>query len=169
MLLYLFRHGIAENAAPGGADSARPLTLKGLEKLKYQAAVLGRSGLQIERLYSSPYVRARQTADMLSTALRLPVEEQALLSSGCTFDDLMELFKREGTGSGVLIVGHQPDLGEIVRVLTGSTIRVSTGAMAVVDVARLRRNGGMLRGLYDPDVMAELGRAILDLMHPGST
>ena len=43
-----------------------------------------------------------------------------------------------------------------MRVLTGSNAKMRTGMMAVVDVQAVRPSGGLLLGLYDPDVMARL-------------
>ena len=44
----------------------------------------------------------------------------------------------------------------LVRALTGSNAKMRTGMMAVIDVQALRPSGGLLLGLYDPEVMARL-------------
>ena len=156
MVLYLFRHGIAGPATAGQGDAARTLTPEGIDRLKRQAAALERAGFRIDRLVTSPFVRARQTADLLAPALGAPPETDTLLRCGCTFDDAAELLARYPMDASVMLVGHQPDLGRLVRTFTGSNAKMRTGMMAVIDVQAVRPSGGLLLGLYDPEVMARL-------------
>lgn len=157
MILFLMRHGIAEHGAPGQPDAARALTPHGVDQMRRQARALAQAGLRVDRLFCSPYRRARQTADLVAPALGAAVEEDALLQCGCTFADAVELLRRAGKVAGVLFVGHQPDLGQIVHEFTGSAAAVRPGTLAALDVHRLRPMGAVLVGLYDPDVLARLG------------
>lgn len=159
MMLYLLRHGIAEDAAPGQPDHTRALTDQGLHQMRLQAVFLAKAGLRIERLFCSPYVRARQTAGVVAPALKVSVEEEPLLASGSTFDDVCELLDREAPERAML-VGHQPDLGRTVHLLTGNRVVVRTGTLVAVGVQRMRPAGGTLVGLYDPDVMAQVGHGM---------
>ncbi len=159
MVLYLFRHGIAGPATLGQGDAERTLTPEGIDRLKRQAGVLQRAGFRMDRLVSSPLVRARQTAELLAPALGVSPEIDTLLKPGCTLDDAAELLARRPQARRVMLVGHQPDLGRLVRTLTGSNARVHTGTMAVIDVQALRPSSGLLLGLYDPEVMARLAPA----------
>ena len=156
MVLYIFRHGIAGPAPPGQGDAARTLTSEGIDQLKRQARTLERAGFRMDRLLTSPLVRARQTADLLAPAFGVSPETDTLLQPGCTFDDATELLARYPQAVRVMLVGHQPDLGRLARVLTGSNAKMRTGMMAVIDVHALRPSGGLLLGLYDPEVMARL-------------
>ncbi len=156
MVLYLFRHGIAGPAPPGQGDAARTLTSEGIDQLKRQARALERAGFRMDRLLTSPLVRARQTADLLAPALGVSPETDTLLQPGCTFDDAAELLARYPQAARLMLVGHQPDLGRLARTLTGSNAKMRTGMMAVIDVHALRPSGGLLLGLYDPEVMARL-------------
>ena len=160
MILYLLRHGVAEAGAAGTPDRARALTTQGIARMKRQAAFFDRAGLGVERLFSSPYVRARQTADLVAPALGVRVEEDALLGCGCSFEDALELLGRVDGASGVLFVGHQPDLGQIVHAFTGSTVNVRTGTLVALDVQRPHAYGAVLTGVYDPDVTAHVGHAL---------
>ena len=157
MILYLFRHGIAGPATMGQGDAARTLTPEGIDQLKQQAGALHRAGFQVDRLVASPLERTRQTAALLAPAFGISPETDTLLKPGCTFDDAAELLARHPQAARVMLVGHQPDLGRLVRTLTGSNARVHPGTMAVIDVQVLRPSGGLLLGLYDPAVMARLG------------
>ena len=110
----------------------------------------------MDRLLTSPLVRARQTADLLAPALGVPSETDTLLQPGFTLDDAAELLARHAQAWRLMFVGHQPDLGRLVRFLTGSNAKMRTGTMAVIDVQAVRPSGGLLLGLYDPEVMARL-------------
>ena len=156
MVLYLFRHGIAGPAPPGQGDAARTLTPEGIDQLKRQARALERAGFRMDRLLTSPLVRARQTADLLAPALGVPSETDTLLQPGFTLDDAAELLARHAQAWRLMFVGHQPDPGRLVRFLTGSNAKMLTGTMAVIDVQAVRPSGGLLLGLYDPEVMARL-------------
>ena len=71
MDLYILRHGLAgEPGAPGCAnDSERPLTPEGERKLRQIAKAMKALNLSFDLLLSSPYVRARQTAEIIAAAL----------------------------------------------------------------------------------------------------
>jgi len=159
MDLYLVRHGMAGPVLPGQDDAARTLTAEGVDRMHQQARTLKQSGLRIDRLFTSPLIRARQTAALLASALGLEAETDALLKPGCTLDDVGELLARHPQAGHVMLVGHQPDLGRLVYTFTGSNASMRTGMLAVINVQALRPSGGLLLGLYDPDVMARLAPA----------
>lgn len=108
------------------------------------------------RILTSPYRRARQTADLLSAALDLPVEEDRLLVPGASLDDLAELAGRYDDDH-LLCVSHQPNLGAWVFRLSGCRVRLTPGAVAILDLNRLRPGGGELRTVLPPDVQQRLG------------
>jgi phosphohistidine phosphatase SixA len=56
-----------------------------------------------------------------------------------------------------LIVGHQPDLGEVVRYLTGAFVAVDKGTLIHVETARINQNDGVLREVLSPDTLVLLG------------
>src|ERR1035441_9919147 len=64
MELYLFRHGIAEEAAPGQSDAKRALTDEGRKKTAEVVAAARRAGVEPSLIVSSPYVRAVETAQI---------------------------------------------------------------------------------------------------------
>jgi phosphohistidine phosphatase len=116
MRLYIVRHGIAvPHGTPGVAEDERPLIKDGIRKMKAAAAGLRTIKCIPELILSSPLPRARQTADIVLHALGkdIPLEETASLApSGSRPDFYAELQKRRKAGT-VMIVGHQPSLGEI--------------------------------------------------------
>ena len=75
MRLYFVRHG--ESTANllwefSNSGFKHPLTEKGIEQARAVARSL--SGLQVEQIYSSPVMRAVQTAQILAESLQAPLE-----------------------------------------------------------------------------------------------
>jgi phosphohistidine phosphatase len=76
MDLFLIRHAIAEERRAGLRDSDRELTNKGRERFKAMVKSLRRAGLQFDRVYHSPWLRALQTAELL-----VPITEGPLIAT----------------------------------------------------------------------------------------
>ena len=72
MNLYLLRHGIAvDPSVPDFAnDAERPLTPKGRNRMRQIAAAMGALNLSFDVILSSPFVRARQTAEIVVKSLK---------------------------------------------------------------------------------------------------
>lgn len=164
MQVYLMRHGIA---APGHPDAARTLTPEGTAQMRLQAVALRHAGLHVERVLSSPYRRARETADLVAPALGLAVEEAPRLRCGFGFADALDLLGTLDGVGGVLLVGHQPDLGSVVHGFTGQMVPFLPGTLVALDVRRLQPYGGVLEGVYAPAFLARLGHALADEQTPG--
>jgi len=106
--LVLLRHAIAEEvcADDPGNDFARRLTLEGRRKLKRVLRCYARLGSLPPRIYTSPLVRARQTASQAGRFLDLPVLlSEALVPGGDAFGWL-----RQCDEEHLMVVGHEPDL-----------------------------------------------------------
>ena len=71
MLLYLVRHAIAiPRGAPGiSSDASRELTPEGIRRMRQNARALVQLDVVIEEVWTSPLIRARQTADLLAEEL----------------------------------------------------------------------------------------------------
>ncbi len=150
MRLYLLRHAEAQPAAPGQPDHERALTEAGQQIARHLGEALRRMQLPLNAVYSSPYRRAVQTARAVAAALGVPVVEDRLLAPGCSPAELELLVQAYTPGDTLLAVGHQPDLGELVRWLTGASVRLPAGGLAVVETVAFRERAGTLHGLYDP-------------------
>jgi phosphohistidine phosphatase len=160
MRLYLVRHGMAEEWGSDGTDRGRALTREGRQRIAYQAGVLRAAGWRVERLLCSPYLRARQTAGILSTALGTGVEEASCLHPGCTLGEFQQLLEPYQNLEAVMVVGHQPYIGRFVKVFTGATAAISTGTVAAIDLGGLQPGMGYLAGLYAPDTLVPVGRLL---------
>ena len=125
LMLVLIRHAIAEDrgdfARTGRSDDLRPLTDKGRERMEKAAKGLCRVVPGLDRLLSSPLVRARQTAEIVGAAFGGP--EVELLEAAATGDgnELLEALRAAEPGATIAVVGHEPILGEWTSwLLTGA-------------------------------------------------
>ena len=112
MELLLWRHAEAIDGTP---DAERPLSDRGHRQARRMAAWLERNQPDALQVIASPALRTRMTADALTRDYR--VDER--LGTAASAADLMAAAGwPHGTGA-VLIVGHQPTLGETVARLLG--------------------------------------------------
>lgn len=113
MKVYVVRHGIAEDGGLDLPDEARRLTEEGRDELGRSVAGLEALGVRLDRLFSSPLVRARETAEILREGLRGPVPELVPeLEPGGEPEALLRALR--GAGERVAVVGHEPGLGHLV-------------------------------------------------------
>ncbi|MCC6683228.1 MAG: phosphohistidine phosphatase SixA [Phycisphaeraceae bacterium] len=130
MLLYLLRHGIAESDSASGLDADRRLTDDGRAKTRKVVAALALRMSPPQVILSSPLVRARQTAELAGEAFGVPVEIWDVLGGNHAGQILAELAQRQHQmtlpgslpGAGVMLVGHEPSLSEIIERLLGSSL-----------------------------------------------
>lgn len=150
--LYFFRHAEAEDAVGSMADFDRALTPRGIERTRAAAKMLKALGVMPEALYSSPLVRARQTADILSEALNVPVEARDALRPGFNAQAAEALVSAHGRGD-LMLVGHEPDFSETIsRLIGGGAITMKKGGLARIDVETRQPLLGSLIWLIAPKV-----------------
>ena len=122
--LYIMRHGIAavRGAATVMDDAKRPLTPEGKQKMGEIAAGLVRAGLEADWIVSSPLVRAVQTAEIVAEALdsNPPLDICDDLRPGGDPQALITFLAKRANRRRVLVVGHEPDLGELAARLIGA-------------------------------------------------
>lgn len=117
MDLVLWRHAQAFDAAPGQDDMARALTPRGEKEAARMAAWLDRQLPDNTRIWVSPARRCEQTALALGRKFKL----SPLLSPEFGAAQLLELVQWGDTKGTVLVVGHQPTLGQAIAQLMGLT------------------------------------------------
>lgn len=157
--LYIIRHGLA--AERGDAypdDGKRPLTHKGILRLKKEARALARLGVTFDQIVTSPLVRARQTADVFAEALspHPPVAQSDALSTSGTAVAVIEDLGRFARRARIALVGHEPNLGELTARLLGArrAIEFKKGAICRIDVAALPpTRPGTLRWFATPKML----------------
>jgi phosphohistidine phosphatase len=161
--LYIVRHAIAEERGDDYPDdSLRPLSSKGIERFQKVARGLRALDVSIDRILSSPLVRARQTADILAHEVDgrpTIVEVRALLPDG-SYEEVCAALESCRGLSSIALVGHEPSIGRMAGRLVGlrSPIEFKKGAILRVDVETLPPAGpGSLRWFAWPKILAPLG------------
>ncbi len=127
MNLYLIRHAIAvEDSERCEDDSQRPLTDKGRKKMRSIAKGLRALGVEFDVILSSPYVRAADTAEILSDILKVKQEVQFsenLIPAGSPEALIAELNEKY-TADSIALVGHEPFLSALIGLLVANTTNV---------------------------------------------
>jgi phosphohistidine phosphatase len=126
--LLVIRHAIAGDretfaAETGRPDAERPLTAEGVKKMDAAARGLRVVASGLEALATSPYPRARQTADIVARAFDgLAVTDVPELAPGGSRDALLA-WLRTAQAECVGLVGHEPDLGALIAwLVTGDAV-----------------------------------------------
>jgi len=128
LIVGVMRHAKAEPKKPGLPDEDRRLTDEGRKQVEAIAGVLP---WKPSRIIHSPYVRARETAELLASKLGVTnVEESGLLAPD-RFD--LGAFKKLAS-DGVLMVGHAPSVEEVLSSLLGCQVKMKTASIAIVEV-----------------------------------
>jgi phosphohistidine phosphatase len=125
MNLYILRHGIAVERGASGfkTDADRPLTPKGRRQLRQAADAMKNLDLRFDLIVSSPFVRARQTAEIVAKSLKLKkclAFSDELTPDGDPKALVRELNELKPASENVLLVGHEPHLSRfIARLISG--------------------------------------------------
>ncbi len=120
--LYLIRHGVAvDRGTPGVPDAKRPLTEEGVQRVRGVARGLQRLGIRPQRIYTSPWLRAVQTAEWLSAELEVePPKPVDAMVPAAPKSRLMTVLSEESALS-IALVGHESHLSQLLSYLiTGS-------------------------------------------------
>ena len=130
MNLYILRHAIAEerDESTYPDDSLRPLTAKGKKKMVKIAENLQDMGVQIDLILSSPFVRAHETASIVSSSFGLK-KKQVVLSdhlapSGFAKDLIAEINEKYQV-ENLMLVGHEPYLSDLIAMLVSGNPSMS--------------------------------------------
>jgi phosphohistidine phosphatase len=161
----LFRHGIAvERDEWKGADGDRPLTEKGKQRVREVAAGLSRLDVQPTLVWSSPLIRALETAKIVQRSLqvRAAVEVVEALLPDAPPDRLLSILHDLPPESCVLCVGHEPHLGLAAAVLlTGKPSQAfpfkKAGACLIELSVPVKPGRGVLRWWLPPSLLRDRG------------
>lgn len=129
--VWLLRHG---EAVPHGSrpDSDRELTPRGERQARAAGRGLARLALEFDACYTSPKVRARETARLACEELGVNFELVSSLSAGFDAADCRELLHRHDDGAQVLLVGHEPDFSRLIGEMTGGRVALDKGGAAAI-------------------------------------
>lgn len=115
MDLLLWRHAEAHDLQAGQTDLERCLTPKGEKQAHRVGAWLDKQLPEGTRVLCSPAMRTRQTVAHLNRKFKV----RDALSPGASVQDLLDTAQWPLARHPVLVVGHQPVLGEVITQLLG--------------------------------------------------
>ena len=153
MDLILWRHAEAHEAAPGEDDMSRCLTPRGERQAIRMAQWLERQLPEGTRILCSPAKRTEQTAMALGRKYKL----SSAITPQSTADMLLSAVQWPSSKNTVLVIGHQPTLGEAVAMVLGfqkPECSVKKGAVWWLR-SRLRHEGDqfILVTVQSPDML----------------
>jgi phosphohistidine phosphatase len=157
MNLYVIRHATAVPRSPNFEDASRPLTPQGQRRFARVVRGLERLGVDFDRLYHSPWLRAVETAEALTALVRgesvsLPALAQPPQPS--LFEQLR--------GDDVGVVGHEPWLSELVALATlartddAGRFPIKKGGVVWL-TGEMRPGGMVLHALFPPRALRAIG------------
>ncbi len=147
MKLFFMRHGKAEEKKPGMRDEDRKLTSEGRRDVEAIARLIPD---RPEVIYTSPLVRARETAEIVASVhgTRVVVVEE-LSPNKASLEALRNLEIVDKT----LFIGHAPSIEKIVsELIGGGKVKIKAGGLAVVEAEALEKGKGTLTLLLTPTV-----------------
>lgn len=168
MNLYLMRHGIAVAADDPNTtqDNDRPLTQKGIKRMRRAARGVARLKLPFDGILTSPVLRARQTAEIIANRLGMEAAVEAVsgLAPESTVEQLLFSVTRFRERQHLLLVGHEPLLSKTMScLLLGSAgqsieIEMRKGSLCRIEIDGLAATGqGILHWHLAPKQLRLLG------------
>jgi phosphohistidine phosphatase len=167
MILYIVRHAIAvPRGTLGIRDDDRTLTEEGMAKMRKNAAGLRALNYLPELILSSPLPRARQTAEILLEAFEKKIDLKiapALAPSGERVELYREVRRYEKKLKSLMLVGHQPSLGEIAgEIAFGSPecyVNFKKGGACAIEWESIRgAPGGIMLSLLTPSILRKIAQ-----------
>lgn len=160
--IYLVRHAIAaERGEDWPDDTKRPLTERGISRFKESVGGLKALDGVIDEIFTSPLVRAHQTADLLASGVqgRPTVKILDALAPGHRPATVMAQLVKAAKRHRIALVGHEPDLGELAAHLIGASrpLPFKKGGICRIDVAGLSSKAtGTLVWFVTPKILRKL-------------
>ena len=155
MNIYIVRHAIAEDQPRSGTgDHLRQLSEEGKKKMKEAADGFARMKLEIDAIFCSPLIRAKQTAEIVAKALKKETEEMVELSPGHSPEDVCRKLRGFKKSESVMLVGHEPNCSDLAAYFLGDiAVEFKKGAICLIESDDLLKHRGTLIWHLSPAVL----------------
>ena len=157
--IYILRHGHAQNPEAGLDDFDRALTDEGIEKISKLALFFNNLNTNLELILSSPFIRAKQTAEIFTSKLipKPDIKIVDFLRCGASFKEISRGLMDYSSNKNTLLVGHCPDLEIFLGKLIGANrIILKKGALAKVNFENNIELSGELEWLVTPKLVKKI-------------
>jgi phosphohistidine phosphatase len=166
MNLYIIRHAIAvdEGSPEYEDDSQRPLTDKGKKKMRQIAKGLRALGVDFDLILSSPYIRAKETAEIIADVFKVKEDiafSDKLIPMGDP-DLLISEMNEKYSAHSIALIGHEPQLTALVSLLVAENVNVDMTLkkgglcrLSADDLHHTRK--ATLEWLLTPGILIEIG------------
>lgn len=166
MNLYIIRHAIAvdEDSSLYDDDSLRPLTDKGRKKMRQISKGLRTLGCDFDLILSSPYLRAKETAEILADVFKMKKDvefSESLIPMGDPEQLIAEVNEKYNVNS-IAFVGHEPQLTALISLLAAENAAIDMtlkkGGVCRLSADNLRHTRkATIELLLTPGILAEIG------------
>jgi len=167
MNLYIIRHAIAVDEGTAGyeSDSERPLTDKGRKKMRQIAKGLRKLDVEFDLILSSPYVRARETAEILAEVFKMKknITFTESLIPLATPELLIGEINETYSVESIAVVGHEPHLSTLIGILVAENAKLDVtlkkGGVCYITADDLHHSDhrATLEWLLTPGILTEIG------------
>jgi len=134
--LYVLRHAKSSWDDTRLDDLDRPLNDRGEHAAPMMGRVMSEKGFEPDAIVASPAMRAKTTAELarsggeFKAAIRF---DERIYEAGVQM--LIDVISEtDEADASLMIVGHNPGMEALIRVLTGKTTAMPTAALAVIDL-----------------------------------
>ncbi|TGK07472.1 phosphohistidine phosphatase SixA [Leptospira semungkisensis] len=159
MKIIIARHGEADPISADGQDSSRVLTPKGQSDIEKMGRFF-QTGFKIKKIYHSPYLRTKASAEIFSRILQPEQETESMeyLLPGEDYLRVCPLLKDYSNSDAILIVGHSPDVSIFAENLlgisgVGKSFLFTPGSALAVNIPREKFKGGQIIWFVSPDFL----------------
>lgn len=147
MMVYFLRH--AEAVPEARTDFDRELSEKGIEQAKAVGRFCADREILPEKIYTSPAIRAAQTAEIVGKRLDIEVIQAPFLTPGMTPERGFTGLQERAEHHACMLVGHEPDFSELIAGLIGLRMSIQLhlrkGSLTAVSVPRMEMGRGVLQ------------------------
>jgi phosphohistidine phosphatase len=137
MLVHFIRHAQAIKLTSSILDEHRFLTCRGRKRFRKISGVLRKLDIDPEYIFSSPKIRAVQTAEIL--AERLLFSGDVIITPllcDFTLQSFHELLLLHPQSKEIVLVGHEPDFSDVVsHLLNLSECSITKGSVVTLDIS----------------------------------
>src|SRR5215218_4055312 len=147
--LYLLRHAKSSWADESMQDFDRPLANRGREACATIGEFIKEKGIDFDLVLVATAVRTRETIELVKerAEFRIEVRYDERIYEATTSQLLEVISQVDDDRESVLLVGHNPGIEELLALLTGQHVQVTTATFAKINInapkwsAELGNNG----------------------------